>query len=189
MLLSGIRIRHCLLAAALSFLSGATVTSGQNQPSAEDILKLAKSQASSQHKLVFLILGSSWCGPCHRLDRMLSAPEVRPILDKYFVIARMSVLEEKGKRPELNTPGGNQILEKLANRQSVPYFVFEDHEGKILVTSDRPVSGKPHGANIGYPDSPEEIAWFMTMLKTSVPSLSAGEFQTIDSWLRKASTR
>jgi thioredoxin-related protein len=177
------------LALLLSLLLSAVSLAAQKQPTAQEILKQAQSQAAVQHKLVFLILGASWCGPCHRLDRLLAASDVQPIIAKYFVVAKINVLEENGKHPELNTPGGNDLWEKLANHHGVPYIVFEDSEGKMLVTSDRPVAGKSHGANIGYPDSPEEIDWFLSMLKTSLPALTSEESSTIDSWLRKNSRK
>jgi hypothetical protein len=182
------RLPNPFLSIAVSILFLAPICAPP-QPSANDILKSAQAQAGSQHKLVFLILGSSWCGPCHRLDRMLAAPEVHPILEKYFVIAKVSVLEEKGNHPDLNTPGGNDLWKKLANNHGVPYFVFEDADGKILVTSDRPVANQPHGANVGYPDYPEEIDWFISMLKTAIPSISSEESHAIDAWLRKNSTK
>ena len=184
-----IRSPRKFLALLLSILFSTASLAAQRQPTAQEILKTAQSQAAAQHKLVFLILGSSWCGPCHRLDRLLAASDVQPVIAKYFVVAKINVLEEKGKHPELNTLGGNDLWEQLANHHGVPYIVFEDAEGKILVTSDRPVAGKSHGANIGYPDSSEEIDWFMSMLKTSLPGLASDESKTVDSWLRKNSRK
>jgi thiol-disulfide isomerase/thioredoxin len=97
------------LALLLSLLLSAVSLAAQKQPTAQEILKQAQSQAAVQHKLVFLILGASWCGPCHRLDRLLAASDVQPIIAKYFVVAKINVLEENGKHPELNTPGGNDL--------------------------------------------------------------------------------
>jgi uncharacterized protein with NAD-binding domain and iron-sulfur cluster len=38
---------------------------------------------------------------------------------------------------------------------------------------------------IGYPTEPEEIDWFMTMLKKGAPSLTRDDAQVIEQWLRK----
>ncbi len=39
--------------------------------------------------------------------------------------------------------------------------------------------------NIGYPSAPEEIDWFVSMLNKAVPTMTADETRTIDSWLKK----
>jgi hypothetical protein len=43
---------------------------------------------------------------------------------------------------------------------------------------------QPGGENIGYPVKPEEIEWFMTMLKRSVPDLEQSEALTVRKWLQ-----
>src|SRR5579862_7673188 len=77
---------------------------------ATQVVGTAKTQAMQQRKLIFLVFGASWCGPCHRQDAFMAAPEIRPILEKYFVLAKLNVEEEVGKHPELNSPGGEQLL-------------------------------------------------------------------------------
>lgn len=44
--------------------------------------------------------------------------------------------------------------------------------------------GKPRD-NVGHPVLPEEIDWFMSMLGKAVPSLSKGDAQAIQNWLRE----
>lgn len=155
-------------------------------PSVDQVLTGAQARAASQHKLVFFVFGASWCGPCHALDGFLSAAEIRPIIEQHFVVAKVNIYEEAGKHPELNTPGAEKLAAKLGDTEGVPFIVFFDAAGKPIVNSNRPAqSGKSE--NIGYPDTPEEIDWFMAMLKKSVPDLAAGDVQTIKTWLQKAS--
>lgn len=161
----------------------------QKLRSAGEILEEAKGRAEEQHKLIFLEFSASWCGPCHELDDFVTAPEIAPILEKYFVFAKVNILEENGRHPELNTPGGEQLMKKFGGLQGIPYIVFFDANGETIVTSERPVEGSKRGNNIGYPATPEEIDWFLAMLKKSVPEMRIEETRKIEVWLRKASTK
>lgn len=116
-------------------------------------------------------------------------PTIRPILEKYFVLASLHVLEQNGKHPELNSPGSEKLLGDLGGRSmGVPFLVFLDAEGHLLINSTRPLKQKPSGENIGYPAVPAEIDWFMTMLQRTLPSLTKSDADTIETWLRKASS-
>jgi thioredoxin-related protein len=162
-------------------------------PNAEQILAGAESSAAEQHKSIFLIFGASWCGPCHELDTFLDAPEIHPIIDKAFVIVKLHVAEQEGKNPGLNTAGGERLMFKFAGRTvengtGVPYIVFLDAKGEPIVNSDRPIEGDVVGANIGYPAAPEEIDWFMVMLKKGAPTLSADDARIVEDWLRRHGT-
>jgi thioredoxin-related protein len=167
----------------------------QRPTPANQVFEDAKARAAQQQKLIFLVFGASWCGPCHRMDSFLAAPETGQILGKYFVLAKLNVEEKAGKHPELESPGGEDLALKLGGSNAkgrvigVPFFLFLDANGEPIVDSKRPVEGRPGGANIGYPAKPEEIDWFMTMLKKAVPSMTADESHTIDEWLRRASAK
>jgi hypothetical protein len=58
---------------------------------------------------------------------------------------------------------------------------------QLLVNSNRPAKGKDKGGNVGYPAAPEEIDWFMQMLRKTLPTLAESDALTIETWLRKAS--
>lgn len=176
-----------VLLATILVVNGSPRQAPEKQSSAEEILAEAKAQAEQQHKLIFFEFGASWCGPCHALDRFMAAPEIAPILEKYFVFAKVHIDEEHGKHPELNTPGSREMVKKFGGFHGVPFIVFFDTKGEMIVTSERPVEGKMHGRNIGYPDTPEEIDWFMAMLRKSVPEMTEEETRKIEEWLRNAS--
>jgi hypothetical protein len=44
------------------------------------------------------------------------------------------------------------------------------------------------GANIGYPNQPEEIDWFLHMMKKAAPGISAEDLKTIETALRVKKT-
>ncbi len=56
---------------------------------------------------------------------------------------------------------GKDLAGRLRDSQAggIPWMAILDGEGKKLVTSDGPAG------NIGYPAKPEEIAYFLEMLK------------------------
>lgn len=159
------------------------------QSAADQLLSDAQARAATQNKNVFLIFSASWCGPCHQLDGFLQTPDMKTIIDKYFVVAKVHVAEEASKHPEKNTPGSDVLLQKLTGKDpkntGVPFVVFVDSTGNSIVNSDRPVPGAA-AENIGYPFFPEEIGWFMQMLKRGAPSMTDAEVQNIEEWLTKA---
>ena len=113
---------------------------------------------------------------------------IRPILEKYFVLASLYVQEERGKHPELNSPGSEKLLDDFGGQSmGIPFLVFMDEQGQMLMNSNRPVKGKAAGENVGYPALPVEIDWFMSMLKKTLPTLTKAEADTIERWLRSAS--
>jgi thiol-disulfide isomerase/thioredoxin len=160
----------------------------QGSKSAQQILAEATQRAAADHKTVLFDLGASWCINCRRLDAFLAKPEIAPIVEKYFVLADVHYDEKVGKHPELETPGSDALMARFGGDQGVPFFVFFDAGGNAIVTSARPVKGNKQGENIGYPDAPEEIAWFMTMLDKAVPTMTADERMKIESTLKHMST-
>jgi thioredoxin-related protein len=179
------RILQSVAPLALLTALGACGLAAQTPAAADQVMQKAKAEAASQHKDIFLTFRASWCTPCKLLEAFREAPEIRPILDKYFVSADLNIYEENYKKPELNSPGGEVLANKLGGKNNgVPYIVFLDSRGEPIVNSVRIVKGKP-GDNVGYPVLPEEIDWFMAMLGKAVPSLPKNDAQTIENWLRE----
>jgi hypothetical protein len=178
----------CLFLAAFATTSPARA---QNQPAPFDaagILQQAEATARTTHRNVLLVFSASWCGPCHLFEAFLRDPATGPIMDQSFVIARFDVGEHPGDKRHTDTPGAVALRASLNGADpGYPFLVVVDPTGKTIVNSYRPVKGKAPGAdtNIGYPALPEEIDWFMEMMRQSAPSMSAKEMDTLRSWLKK----
>jgi len=173
----------------MMLLVAASSLAAQDPPSAERVLAGARAQAAQQHKNVFLIFTASWCEPCKQFETFLEAPEIHSILEKHFVIARVSIGEEFADKPGLNSPGGGKLLVELGGvtggEGGIPFIVLLDAKRKLIANSNRPVKGKAEVEGIGYPTEPEEIDWFMTMLKKGAPLLTKDDAQVVEEWLRK----
>jgi thiol-disulfide isomerase/thioredoxin len=171
-----------LLAATL--LSAATFAAAQapTLPSAHEVISQAEAKAATEHKAILLDFGASWCGNCHLLERFLADPAIHPIMDNHFVMVTLITGEHPGDTKHANTPGGQQFEDSVGGKNTGwPFIVMLDAQGNPVVDSLRPV---PNGkSNIGYPDSPAEVDWFMLMLQKSAPSLSPQETSTIHTWL------
>jgi hypothetical protein len=100
------------------------------------------------------------------------------------VIARLDV-QEHGDKANLETPGGWALAAQLgAKGTGLPFFAFLNERGELIANSHRPVPGEPGGVNIGHPWQPEEVDYFMVMLRKAVPALSPQDTQLIESYLR-----
>jgi thioredoxin-related protein len=178
---------YCILFLLITTLMGAA----DKPPKANRIISDAKSRAVAEHKSIFLVFGASWCPGCHSLNTFLKDPEVAAIFDKYFVMAELNVAEEMGDHPERNNEGSLELLQKYGGISpkgdvALPFFVVLDGKGSELVTSNRAGKGKDPSQAIGFPTEPEEIRWFIQMMKRGADALTADEAQTIEEKLRKA---
>ena len=180
-------IRICV--AFLLFLSSASVVA-QSLPDANQVLAQAEAQAGQQQKTVLLVFGASWCKYCHLFEKFLGAPEIEPILAQHFVITHLGVYEELGHHPDLNHPRSDKLVKEFGDADigGLPFIVFLDTKGQMIVNSNRPSKKKAAGENIGYPSAPEEIDWFMVMIRKAAPTLSEADAATVERWLRKASS-
>ena len=163
----------------------------EKQPKADHVINEAKSRAAAEHKSILLIFGASWCPGCHTLDSFLKDKDVAAILDKYFVIAQLNVAEDLAGHPERNNAGSLELLQKYGGVSAkgdvgLPYFVVLDNKGSALITSNRAGKGKDPSDAIGFPTEPEEIAWFLQMLKRGADALTPDEAHVIEDKLRKA---
>lgn len=153
-------------------------------PSASTVMATAQAEATAQHKAIFLNFHASWCGWCKRLDAFMAVPRNKAVFDRYFVEARLDV-QEHGAQESLQNPGGDELMEKLAGgKAGLPFFAFVDEKGAAIVNSIRPDADKSKAGNIGFPDKPWEIDWFMTMLHKAAPAMSSDEANLLESALK-----
>jgi len=150
-------------------------------PSADQILGPAKEKASAGKKAVFVHFGASWCGWCKKLDAFLDRPDIKPVFEKYFVPVKL-VVQENQKNKDQENSGAETLLNKLGGPAGLPYSAFLDAKGATIVTSKR------NGGNIGYPARPEEIDWFVTMMKKAAPQMSPEDLKIIETALRSPKT-
>ena len=171
-------------AAALALLALGAMALGQNVPTSAKLLSDATALAAKEKKNVWVTFTASWCGWCKKMDAFRAVPENKKILDKYFVVVHVTVLESPEHRM-LENPGGDQLLVDLkGDKQGIPFFAFLDSKGKMIVNSRRTTEGNREGSNVGHPVAPEEIAWFMEMLKKGAPKMTSSERTTIETWLK-----
>ncbi len=150
--------------------------------SAQNLLREAAGEARSSKKNVLLIFHATWCEWCKRLEAALENPEIKPIIDNNYVIAKLDVMERGEKIQTHENPGGNELLVKFGGANTgIPYFVFLNNKGKMIANSNV----MPRNQNIGYPGSKEEIAAFIKLLKQTAPRMTAKKCSKISKYLEK----
>ena len=95
----------------------------------------------------------------------------------------ITVQESAGKKA-LETPGGDDLLKSVGGPSGLPFIVFLDEKGALIVNSMRPAGGGKAAENIGHPYQPEEVDWFMTMLGKAAPRMMHEEAGTLEKRLR-----
>jgi thioredoxin-related protein len=149
--------------------------------SAQSIIKTAIDEARSSKKNVLIIFHATWCGWCKRLEAVLENPEIKSIIDKNYIVAKLDVRERGEKIQTDENPGGIDILEKFEGANSgIPYYVFLDKKGKMIANSNV----MPKNQNIGYPGSKEEIAAFIKLLKKTSFQMTDKERNKISKYLK-----
>ena len=104
-------------------------------------------------------------------------------MDKYFVTVHCTVQESAPKKA-LETPGGDELMKAVGGPSGLPYFAFLDEKGVLIVNSMRPAEGGKTAENIGHPDTPNEVDWFITMVGKAAPRMTREEAGTLEKYLR-----
>ncbi len=151
-------------------------------PSAEQVLAPAKVKAAAERKIIYVHFGASWCPWCKRLDAFLERPDIKPVFAKYFIPVKL-VVQESPKNKALENPGADALLQGLGGPSGLPYFAFLNEQGELIVNSKR------NGENIGYPALPEEIGYFLQMIKKAAPNISQSDLEIIEGALKKAAEK
>ena len=96
----------------------------------------------------------------------MALEDVAPVLGKDFVTLKID---------QDRMVGGKDILNRYRAKQSgLPWFVFLDGNGKVLITSDDPDIG-----NIGYPGSDAGALQFRLMLQTVAKHMTPAEIDAL----------
>ncbi len=168
--------------AVLTFGLGREVARSAPPESAARILNAAKLQSAETHRNVFVIFHASWCIWCRRLDSVITQAEVSPLIDKYFVVVHLDVLE-RGEKKAIENPGADLFLRKLGGEKSgLPFYAFLDAKGEKIADSN---VMQANTQNIGFPGSEEERAAFRNLLSLSAPTMPAGDLAKIMSHFDK----
>lgn len=141
-------------------LIGFSSAFAQSVPSATEVMNEAKVEASAQHKNIFIIFHASWCVWCHRMDSCMTEETFKPMFAENYVIRHLTVDESKGKE-QLENPGADAFRAKYdGDKQGIPFWLIFDATGNLLEDSKG-----ADGNNIGCPARPEEVDYFINILK------------------------
>jgi len=158
-----------------------TAKASDTPPPAQTVIDDAVKTAKAEHKTVFVHVGASWCGWCHKLEAMLHSTEVGPVIATYYVLAPLDALENADKK-SLENPGVDAVMKSLDFKGGPPMFAFLDADGKKIASS---FALAPNNDNIGYPGSPTEIQTFGELLKKTAPKMTDADWTKIMDYLHK----
>ena len=160
-------MKRLLSIAILSLFFSVTI-GAQSPESAETILKNACSLAAKENKNVFIIFHASWCGWCHKMDSSMNDKICKKFFDDNYIVRHLVVQESKNKK-NLENPGAMDLLVKLnGGDQGIPFWLVFDKNGKLVADSQIRTGGEgldKKGRNSGCPAAPEEVEYFLTVLK------------------------
>ena len=178
--------------AILLLLCASPLAANNKTPKADEILKAAQSKAADQNKPIFLVFGASWCERCHQLDTFLAYPEIAAIFDRYFIVTTLTFGEGVAGHRDWDTPGADSLIEKYGGVFSdgsidLPFVAILDARAKLIVSSHQPGRVRvPGGPGTGFPTAPDQITWFLSMLRKCVPAMTPEETAKIQDALQKA---
>lgn len=163
-------MKQGLFLVALFFCVSAICYAQEPMPSTSTVMEQALAQAGKSKKKVLLIFHASWCGWCKKMEASLNDPDCKKMFDDNYVITTLDVLESKGKE-NLENPGAMDQLKKYKGEKAgLPFWVILDAKGNVLADSQiRPAGAglDAPGENTGCPSAPNEVAYFIKVLKAT----------------------
>ena len=146
---------------------------------ADEILQPVYAKAAKENKKVIVIFHASWCGWCRKMDASLADSSIKKAIGANYEIAHLTVYESKDKIA-LENPGALEVLTKFGGAdKGLPYWFVLDAAGNKLADSQY----KP-GENTGCPASADEVAYFVSVLRTT-SSLKEDELRKVALRFRK----
>jgi len=76
------------------------------------------------------------------------------------------------------------LLKRFGGPAGLPFYAFVDTRGDVIVNSMRPGDNGKKPENIGHPDKPEEVDWFLAMVRKAAPQSTPEESAVLEHWLR-----
>ncbi|MGA2419341.1 MAG: thioredoxin family protein [Candidatus Acidiferrum sp.] len=185
-------MQKILFVAVLALMLSGITCAAQTPAKADDILKQAEQTAADQNKPIFLIFGASWCEACHQMDAFFANSEVAQIFAKYFVIAKLTFGEAAAGHAALDNPGSDDLITKYGGIPAgggvvgLPFIAVLDPGGKLIASSKTHGKAPVNAANGEFPTQPEEVRWFLGMVKKGAPAMTAEETHKLQDALRAA---
>jgi len=99
-------------------------------------------------------------------------------MDAHFVVQELDIWEREKNGWE--NPGGAALDKKYGGPDSIPFFAVLDAAGGKLSDSIH------EGDNMGMPTQPEDVAFFLRLLKTSAPGLTDAEMAALKAGLQRS---
>jgi hypothetical protein len=154
-------VRNCAISAVLlATCLSCSVSANRPIKTAEELRSLALARAKREDKRVLLLFIAppyDWCRP---FDEFHADPDVSRVIDRYFVVAKVDVVD---------TPGGEQMYFEHGANRGAPAFSILDCNGMLLTDSG------DGDQNVGFPHEPFEIDRYLVALRTACPTLSNDE--------------
>jgi hypothetical protein len=136
--------------------------------SADSILREARITALKEDKNIFIIFHASWCGWCHKMDSSMNDKCCKQFFQDNYVIRHLVVHESMNKK-NLESPGARELLTKYSGAdEGIPFWLIFGKNGQLLADSQIGQVGEAHdkkGQNTGCPATPEEVSYFIRVLK------------------------
>ncbi len=142
------------------------------QGNADEQVAAALKAAVKEGKGVFVSIGAEWCGWCKHLDALLANEIVGPIMRERFVLLKLDQEKVAGTK-EFRAGHGSELS------GGIPWYAALDATGEVVATSDA------KAGNTGYPAKPEEIAWFMGVIKRAAPGMDPAKAAQLEAEVRR----
>jgi len=169
------RLAGAVVALALLMSRGGRAGAASTVPSAQSVISAAVAKARTEHKVVLIEFGASWCVWCKSFNAFVHAREAERVIAKQYVVVNLTV-QERGENTALENPGGAEAMNGWGGAKSgLPFYVFLDGAGRKIADSN----ALPDGTNVGFPGNAGELQVFLRLIDTTAPRLSPADRATI----------